>query len=168
MSANLVIEMVAAQSENGVIGNNLEIPWRVAGEQKLFKEITMGGTLVMGRKTFESIGRPLPGRNTIIVSRSGFSAAGCATATSLEEAIKQSGAYQAPVYIVGGGEIYRQALPLADGIHLTTIHTVAEGNVTFPEFNEGEFELTGEKRYKSNIDYTYRHYQRRKPTGEST
>ncbi len=155
-----MIEMVAAQSENGIIGNDLEIPWRVKGEQKLFKDITMGGTLIMGRKTFDSIGRPLPGRTTIIVSRSGYEADGCRTESSIQSAIDAAKQIDAPIFVVGGGEIYRQAMPMADGIHLTTIHASVEGNVSFPDLPD-DFELISETHYESNINYTYRHYRRK-------
>ena len=154
-----VIELIAAQSENGVIGKGMEIPWRVKGEQKLFRDITLGGTLIMGRKTYESIGRPLPGRQTVIVSRTGFAAEGCTTASSLEDAISKASTDR--IYIAGGGEIYVQALPLASGLHLTTIHAEVQGDVFFPSFAEADFELVTEQHYSSNIDYTYRHYLRR-------
>lgn len=155
------IELIAAVSENGVIGQGMEIPWRVKGEQKLFKEITLGGTLVMGRKTYESIGRPLPGRQTIILTQAGFAAEGTTPAASLDEAIIQASTNR--IYIAGGGEIYRLALPLATGLHLTTIHTRVEGDVQFPPYQEDDFKLIKEKQYHSNIDYTYRHYLRKRP-----
>lgn len=160
------IELVAAMSDNGVIGRRGAIPWRVRGEQKHFREITLGGTLVMGSKTFRSIGRPLPGRNTIVLSRSGFTAEGCMSAASLGEAIAKARCSGVPMYIAGGGEIYRQALPLADGIHLTQVHTTVVGDVTFPEVPLDEFRPVREKHYESDINYTYRYYERRHPRGE--
>ena len=152
--------MVAAQSENQVIGRGLEIPWKVKGEQALFKKITINGTLIMGRKTFQSIGRPLPGRTTIVVSRDpDLAITGCETSTSLELAIARAAEINKPIFIAGGGELYRQALVIADEIHLTTIHTKVEGDVLFPEVPDN-FRLVEEKAFTSNINYTYRHFER--------
>jgi dihydrofolate reductase (trimethoprim resistance protein) len=152
--------MVAAQSENQVIGRGLEIPWKVKGEQALFKKITINGTLIMGRKTFQSIGRPLPGRTTIVVSRDpDLTITGCETSTSLELAIARAAEINKPIFIAGGGELYRQALDIADEIHLTTIHTKVEGDVLFPEV-PANFRLVEEKAFTSNINYTYRHFER--------
>lgn len=152
--------MVAAQSENQVIGRGLEIPWKVKGEQALFKKITINGTLIMGRKTFQSIGRPLPGRTTIVVSRDpDLAITGCETSTSLELAIARAAEINKPIFIAGGGELYRQALVIADEIHLTTIHTKVEGDVLFPEV-PANFRLVEEKAFTSNINYTYRHFER--------
>lgn len=155
------VAIVVARSRNNVIGKGSEIPWRVKGEQKLFKEITMGGTLIMGRKTYDSIGRPLPGRETIVVTRNpDYAVAGCRTASSLQDALKQAEGLARPVYVVGGGEIYREALPIVDAVHISTIDTDVEGDITFPDFPTDDFRLVSEQDYESNINYTYRHYER--------
>ena len=157
----MTLAIIAAQSENRVIGRGLEIPWQVKGEQLLFKKITMDGTLIMGRKTYDSIGRPLPGRITIVVSRDRqLHLAGCQTATSLDAAIELAGETERPIFISGGGELYRQAMPLADVLHLTTIHLEVSGDIFFPEVPEA-FKLLEEKHYSSNINYTYRLFERR-------
>lgn len=158
----MTISIVVARSLNDVIGKGDEIPWRVKGEQKLFRNITMGGVLIMGRKTFESIGRPLPGRDTIIVTRNAdYRAEGCEIATSLDEALEFAHTKgDKPIFIVGGGEIYRQALPLADAVHVSTIQIEVDGDVHFPRFPTDEFRLVDEKRIESNIDYTYQYYER--------
>jgi len=154
------LALIAAQAENRVIGNGPDIPWKVKGEQALFKEITMDGTLIMGRKTFDSIGRPLPGRETIIVTRNpGYRAEGCHIANSLESAIELASELGRSTFIAGGGELYALALPMADALHLTTIHTSVEGDVFFPEVPD-DFELKRETGYESNINYTYRYYER--------
>ena len=153
------LALIAAQSENRVIGRGSEIPWRVKGEQALFKRITMNGVLVMGRKTFESIGRPLPGRVTVIVTRNpAFSADGCEVATSLEDALAIARGHERPVFIAGGGELYEQSILQADALHLTTIHTVADGDVLFPEVPD-TYRLVSEELFESNINYTYRYYE---------
>jgi dihydrofolate reductase (trimethoprim resistance protein) len=151
--------LVAAQAENRVIGNGPDIPWKVKGEQALFKEITMGGTLIMGRKTFDSIGRPLPGRETIVVTRNAaLRIENCHTATSLESALDFAEGLGRPVFIAGGGELYQQSLSRAAELHLTTIHTTVDGDVYFPEVPP-EFQIVSEKQFESNINYTYRHYR---------
>lgn len=164
------ISLVAAQAENRVIGNGPEIPWRVKGEQALFKKITLGGVLVMGRKTFESIGRPLPGRTTIIVTRSAnYQVENCLTAQSVEAALSMAEAIAEseakPIFIAGGGDLYAQTIELADELHLTTIHTQADGDVYFPEVPK-DFRLINEESFESNINYTYRYYQRRQIEGD--
>ncbi|MFT7219392.1 MAG: dihydrofolate reductase [Candidatus Azotimanducaceae bacterium] len=154
------IALVAAQSENRVIGRGIEIPWRVKGEQALFKRITTGGTLIMGRKTFDSIGRALPGRTTIVVSRNpSLSIEGCEVAGTLDQAIEQARLLENPIYIAGGGQLYEQSIALADTIHLTTIHAEVEGDVYFPELTD-EFRLVSEENFTSNIDYTYQVFDR--------
>ena len=156
------MELVAAQSDNGVIGDGEKIPWQAKGEQALFKRITLGGTLIMGRKTYDSIGRPLPGRHTIVLSRNpALTLLGCDLSPSLESALETAQQLGRQIFIVGGAEVYREALPLCQGIHLTTVHTQAEGAVTFPPFNPADFTLVKEQRHHSNIDYTYRHYRRK-------
>ena len=154
------IALVAAQAENQVIGRGLEIPWKVNGEQALFKQITMNGTFIMGRKTYESIGRPLPGRTTIVVSHDpDIAITGCETSTGLERAIARAREIGKPIFIAGGGELYQQAMAFADEIHLTTIHTRVEGDIVFPDIPDN-FKLVEEKCFTSNINYTYRHFER--------
>jgi len=155
------LNIIAARSLNNVIGNNREIPWHAKGEQKLFKEITKNSVLIMGRKTFESIGSPLPERFTIIVTRNaGYSQANCEIAASLEDAIKLAEAHGKPVFVAGGGQIYEQALPLASGVHLTTVQCRVEGNIHFPNFPTDQFRLVEEKRFQSNINYIYQYFRR--------
>lgn len=156
------LQLIAAKSRNNVIGNGPDIPWQAKGEQKLFREITTGGTLIMGRKTFESIGRPLPGRDTIIITRrADYEQSGCRIADSLEAAIKISAACQQPVFVAGGGEIYTQAIGLASELHLTTIHLDCEGDVFFPEFAADEFEVVAEQHFSTNVEYTYQHLRKK-------
>jgi dihydrofolate reductase (trimethoprim resistance protein) len=148
--------LIAAKSENNVIGSGLEIPWRVKGEQRLFRDITSHNTLVMGRKTFESIGRPLPNRDTVIITRQhGLKIAGCQTASSLEAALDLAMELRGEVFVAGGGEIYKQAIDQAKGIHLTTIHTQVDGDIYFPEFDRQQFTVVDTRFFESNINYTY-------------
>lgn len=155
------LNLIAARSLNNVIGNDSDIPWRVKGEQKLFRQLTMDSVLIVGRKTYESIGRPLPGRITIIVTRNpDYKQVGCEIANDLEQAIGLAKLHHKPIFIAGGGEIYAQALPLATAVHLTTVQCEVEGNVYFPAFPTDQFTLIEEKHYQSNINYHYQYFKR--------
>lgn len=133
------ITLVAAVGSNGVIGRDGGMPWHLPEDLAHFKRVTMGGVLVMGRKTYDSIGRPLPGRTTIVVTRNpDWYADGVQTAQSLEEALASAGTGR-EVFVVGGGEIYRQALPLADCVLLTDVHLAPDGDTTFPLLDPGEW-----------------------------
>lgn len=127
-------KVIAAMSENRVIGNGNRIPWQLPEDFKFFKATTMGHVLVMGRKTFESIGRPLPGRDTVVLSRSGFSHPGVQTIASMDQISAMRGDRQ--VFICGGGEIYRQALPYCSDIYLTHVKRSVEGDAFFPPFED--------------------------------
>lgn len=130
---------IAAMSENRVIGNGNDIPWRISEDFKWFKTTTMGGVLVMGRKTWDSIGKPLPGRKTAVVSRSQpILPEGVELLDSLD-AIEKRG-YTDPIWICGGAEIYRQALPQCQELYLTLVKRTVEGDTFFPEF-ENQFRL---------------------------
>lgn len=157
------ISLVAARALNNVIGNGPNIPWQVKGEQKLFREITMGGILIMGRKTYESIGRPLPGRSSIIVTRNrDYSVPDCSVASSLVDALAAVADDPRPIFIVGGGQIYEQALAqgLVNAVHLTTIQTEVDGDIRFPDFPTQAFKLIRESHFESNIDYLYQYFEK--------
>ena len=152
----MTIAIIVAQATNRVIGHGNRIPWKVKGEQKLFKSITMGGTLIMGRKTYDSIGRPLLGRKTIVVSRdTDLKITGCEVCSSLDAGLACAALINAPIFIAGGGELYLQAIDQVDEIHLTTISLEADGDVFFPEVPP-DFKIVHEQHYCSNFDYTYR------------
>jgi dihydrofolate reductase len=130
---------IAALAENRVIGCQGKIPWHLPEDFQWFKATTMGHVLVMGRKTFESIGRPLPGRETVIISRAGFSAAGTRTIASLE-AVDGLDLAGKKIFIAGGAEIYAQALPRCNELLLTRVKQAPEGDAFFPSF-ENQFQL---------------------------
>lgn len=133
------ITLVAAVGRNGVIGRDGGMPWHVPEDLAHFKRVTMGGVLVMGRRTYDSIGRPLPGRTTIVVTRNrDWHADGVQTAHSLEEALESAGTAR-EVFVVGGGDIYLQALPLADRVLLTEVHQAPDGDTTFPPLHDGDW-----------------------------
>ncbi|MBT7865122.1 MAG: dihydrofolate reductase [Opitutales bacterium] len=148
---------IAAMSQNRVIGNGSDIPWRISEDFKWFKAKTMGGVLVMGRKTWDSIGRPLPGRTTAVVSRSQPELPAAVELLDSLEAIEAK-RFAHPVWICGGGEIYRQALPRCQELFLTLIKREVEGDAFFPEF-EDEFRLEGILRDES--EFQIRHYVRK-------
>lgn len=158
----MIISIIVAVSDNNVIGLNDNIPWEIEGEMSRFKELTIGNTVIMGRKTYESIGRPLPKRKTIIISKTkDILSENCITVKSLEEAFILA-KDEKEVFVAGGGEIYKQSLVFSDKIYLTVIHKKYKGNIYFPNFNKDDFKLTYEKRIEGNIPYTYYTYERKK------
>ncbi len=147
--------LIAAMSENRVIGYHNTIPWHIKGEQRLFKQLTLGKPVIMGRKTFESIGHPLPERINIIVSRNiDYGQPNCRVVHSIKAAIELAGQYGDTAFIIGGGEIYRQTIHRADGIYLTIIHARIEGDVFFPELPDNLFVKTEQHFVKAEINYT--------------
>ncbi|MFT5440527.1 MAG: dihydrofolate reductase [Alphaproteobacteria bacterium] len=138
------LALIAAVARNGIIGRDGDMPWRISADLKYFKSTTMGKPIVMGRRTFESIGRALPGRLNIVVSRNaGFTADGAETATDLDQALEIAALQGGDeVMVIGGGEIYAAALPHADRLYLTEIHTDAEGDVHFPTFDRAQWRET--------------------------
>ncbi len=138
----MIISMVVAKAENGVIGRDGDLPWRIPADLKYFKAITMGKPIIMGRKTYESIRRPLPGRKNIVITRDrAWRADGVAVAHSLEEAVTEAGAVKESM-IIGGAEIYRQALAQTGRIYLTEVHTTPDGDTVFPAIDTTEWRET--------------------------
>ena len=132
------VTIVAAVARNRVIGRDNDLPWRIPEDLRRFKELTMGGVLVMGRKTYESIGRPLPGRRTVVVSRNpDLEIEGVEMAPSLEMALEIAGGDD--VFVVGGGEIYRQAMGVADVLEITEVDAEPEGDTFFPEIDPADW-----------------------------
>lgn len=138
------VSIIAAISRNRVIGRQTRIPWHLTEDLRRFKQITFGHTLVMGRVTFESIGRPLPGRTTIVVSRqSGYQPDGVLTARSVEEALRM--AVGDEVFIAGGAQIYETAIPLAERILLTVIDADYDGDAFFPPIDTARWRKVSEE-----------------------
>jgi dihydrofolate reductase len=131
----MIVSLIVAMARNRVIGANGAIPWRLPNELQLFKRVTMGHHIIMGRKTWESIGRLLPGRTTVIVTRQKtYTVAGAVVAASLDDALAACGD-DSEVFVIGGGELYRLALPVAQRIYLTTVDASPEGDTRMPEFD---------------------------------
>lgn len=134
-----MISLIVAASENNVIGVQGELPWRLSGDLKRFKALTMGKPIVMGRKTYESIGRPLPGRQNIVVSRQAdFEADGCDVVLSIDAAIAAAGDAD-EIMIIGGSHIYQEFLPRAGRIYLTRVQANVAGDVYLPELAADEW-----------------------------
>ena len=135
------LSLIVAVSENGVIGRDNDIPWRLSADLKKFKALTMGHHLIFGRKTYQSIGRALPGRITLVVTRNAdFEAPGCTTVGSLAQALAiASAADDSEAFVAGGAGLYGEALPIADRIYLTRVHAHIEGDTRFPEFDRNKW-----------------------------
>lgn len=158
------ISLIVAVSRSGVIGKNGKMPWHLPADLKYFKSITMGKPIVMGRKTFESLGRPLPGRENIVLTRDkNFIAEGCTIIHSLEEML-QHAADADEVMIIGGAQLYEQMLPHADHIYMTQVDCQAEGDTWFPEIDPAEWEMTFSEAHeadeKNPCAYTFIRYDR--------
>ena len=136
-----MISLVVAMDEGGVIGRGGALPWRLPEDLKHFRRLTLGKTVLMGRKTWESLGKPLEGRGNWVLSRDPlFRPAGCEVFRTLDEALAAE--RDGELVVIGGAEIYRQALPLADTVHLTRVHARVEGDTRFPEWPAGQFRQT--------------------------
>ena len=137
------IVLVAAVADNGVIGDGADIPWHVPGEQAGFKQLTMGQVLLMGRTTYDTHGRPLPGRTTVVLTRDpGWRAKGVLVAHSLGDALAIAEDHEGDVMVAGGAEVYAAALPVAHAQVLTEVHLRPEGDVRYPDFDRGEWTET--------------------------
>lgn len=135
------LALIAAVARNGVIGRHGDLPWRIPADLQFFKSTTMGKPLIMGRRTFESIGKALPGRTNIVVTRSaGFTADDVEVAADFDQALVIADRHGGnEIMVIGGGEIYATALPRADRLYLTEVHIDAEGNVFFPELDRTQW-----------------------------
>lgn len=133
-----MISMIVAVADHGVIGQQNALPWRLSGDLKRFKVMTMGKPIIMGRKTFDSIGKPLPGRTNIVITRQpNLQLPGCVVVGSLEQALTSVQAEEH--MIIGGAEIYRQALPMAHRVYLTRVHANISGDAFFPVLESSQW-----------------------------
>ena len=156
------VALVAARAANGVIGVEGRLPWRLPDDLRRFKRLTMGHTLVMGRRTWDSIGRPLPGRQTIVLSRNqDLTIAGVTVVHDLASAY---GAATGDVFVVGGAAVYAAALPDAARLHLTEVHAEVDGDVRFPHVDLSTWTLVREEHHPADAShpfaFTFRDYAR--------
>ena len=144
----MIVSLVAALARNRVIGADNDMPWRLASDMRRFRRLTWGKPLVMGRRTFDSIGRALPGRLTVVVTRQpGWAAPGVVVARSLDEGMRKAAAWREgrgdELCVVGGGTIYEQALPRADWLRLTHVDATPRGDVRFPQVDYSAWQVIG-------------------------
>ena len=158
-----MIKIIVAISKNKVIGKDNSLIWHLPSDLKRFKEITTGNAVIMGRKTYESIGKPLPNRRNIIITRNeNYEVEGCEVVNSLEEALLIC--YE-KCFIIGGAEIYKQSLPFTDEIYLTEVDNVFDGESFFPELGNEWYEVSNEKFEaddKNQFNYSFIKYERYK------
>ena len=160
----MTVSIIVAMAENGVIGRDMDLPWHISADLKRFKALTMGHHIVMGRKTFESIGRLLPGRTTVIVTRQpDYQVDGAVIVNSLGAA-QAAATDDSELFIIGGGQVYEIALPLADRLHVTRVHTEVDGDTSFPAIDWDQWELVSAERHgadeKNDYDFTFESYRR--------
>lgn len=148
------IILIAAASENNVIGKKGRIPWDLPDDRGHFRDLTEGYPIIMGRKTFESLGRPLPKRRNIVVTRSDRIFEGCEAVHSLDDALKLC-MDEPEVWVIGGGEIYRETLSKADRIELTRVHATVDGDAFFPEIDDSHWRLVKEESHPLDVKHQY-------------
>ncbi|MBM3231212.1 dihydrofolate reductase [Candidatus Peregrinibacteria bacterium] len=151
------VSLIVAASENNVIGKDNAIPWHLPDDLKFFRAKTEGHPVIMGRKCYESIGKPLPNRENIVVThRQDYHAPGCEVSPSVEEAILYAGRnHPEEIFVIGGGEIYRQALPVANRIYMTRVHADILGNVLFPEIDPEVWKVTEKREHPKDAKHAH-------------
>lgn len=160
-----MITTIAAKAENNIIGNNNELIWHLPNDLKRFKQLTSGHPVIMGRKTFESIGKPLPNRTNIVITRNhDWFSEGIVIVNSLEEAIEKAKETDHDVFIIGGGNIYNQALWMSDTLEITEVHHEFDGDTHFPEIDSNEWKEVYRERFpkdeKHSFEYSFIRYER--------
>jgi len=161
----VLVSIIVAMDRNRLIGNNNQLPWHLPADLAHFKKVTIGKPIIMGRKTFESIGRALPGRTNIVLTRSpDFHAEGLLTANTLQQALDYAST-EDEVMIIGGSSIYELALPIADRLYMTYVDAAYEGDAWFPEFDIERWVLAASEPHaandKNSCDYRFVTYQRK-------
>ncbi|WP_040194076.1 dihydrofolate reductase [Clostridium culturomicium] len=155
-----MVSLIVAYGNNKVIGNLGKMPWDIKGELKRFKELTTGNVVIMGRRTYESIGRPLPDRMNIVISNTKeYNEVNVKTAKSLEEAIRMAGDKE--IYISGGSRVYEEALSMVEKMYITEVDITIDGDTYFPEFDESRFIKEINEKVDGEIPYVYVTYTRK-------
>lgn len=163
----MIISLLVAASENNVIGKYNKLPWHLPDDLKYFKNLTWGMPILMGRKTYESIGRPLPGRKSIVITRNkDWQQQGIEVVHSIDEAVEKAKAFGVKeIFVIGGAEIFKTTFPDAKRIFLTRIHHYFDGDTYLPEINETEWTLASsrycEADQKNSYDHTYQVWERK-------
>ena len=149
-----MVSIVVAIAQNNAIGKDNKLLWHLPKDLKHFKDITSGHTVIMGRKTYESVGKPLPNRRNIIITRKNISIDGCEVVNSIDQALKLS-ASEDEIFIVGGAEIYNQALSLTDRIYLTIVHHKFDGDTYFPDIKDDIWKETERQDHEPDEKHLY-------------
>lgn len=151
----MIVSLVVAVAENGVIGRAGGLPWHLPKDLQHFKKLTVDHTVIMGRKTFDEIKQPLANRRNVVISRdASFQPRGVTVVPSLKEALAL-GATEDEVFVIGGGEIFRLALPRADRLYLTQVHAKVEGDTCFPAFDLATWALEDEEYHPADLKHAY-------------
>lgn len=149
-----MISIIVAVAQNGTIGDKNSLLWHISEDMRFFKRTTSGHPVIMGRKTYESLGRPLPNRTNVVISRTAQQIEGCAVARSLQEAVEMFPTEQ-EVFIIGGAQIYALALEIADRIYLTRVEKEYQGDTSFPEWDASQWQLISREAYPNGEKYPY-------------
>jgi dihydrofolate reductase len=158
--------MIVAAASNNAIGRNNELLWRLPADMKFFKNTTWAMPVIMGRKTFEALGKPLSGRYNIVISRNAeFKSEGVVRVDDLDTALEAADAMKTKeIFIIGGGQVYEQAMPVANRIYLTRVHAELEGDAFFPELNEKDWHIVSKNDFpkdeKHEYDYSFETWER--------
>ncbi|WP_027409773.1 type 3 dihydrofolate reductase [Anoxybacteroides tepidamans] len=162
-----MISLIVAMDQNRIIGKDNKLPWHLPADLAYFKRVTMGHPIVMGRKTFESIGRPLPGRDNIVLTRNrSFQPEGCIVIHSIDDIQKMAAERNDEIFVIGGAELFEAVLPVADRLYITKIEAQFPGDTFFPPFQEADWCLVssekGPKDEKNPYDYAFLVYERKR------
>ncbi|TFF35933.1 dihydrofolate reductase [Mucilaginibacter psychrotolerans] len=160
----MIISIIVAIAENYAIGKNNQLLWHLPNDLKHFRDVTTGRTVIMGRKTFDSVGKPLPRRRNIVVTRQDIEISGCEVVKSIEEGLALCGPEE-EVMIVGGAEIYRQAMPITNRIYLTIVHQAFDADTFFPQIDDADWQQTSREDFapdeKNPLPYSFIQLDRR-------
>ena len=163
----MIVSMIVAVAKNNVIGKDNKLLWKLSDDLKRFKRITSGHAILMGRKTFESLGKPLPNRTNLVVTRDArYSVGGAYVFNQVNQAVEFAKAEgETELFIIGGGEIYEMMLPAANRLYLTKVHASPDGDTYFPVLNDGEWDVINEEAHKANekneFDFVFLDLERR-------
>jgi dihydrofolate reductase len=166
-----MISIIAAVAENGIIGKNNDLPWKISADLVYFAKITKGKPVIMGLTTFKSVfsrlGKPLPGRrNIVMVFEKDPTLVGCEQVTSLQEALDLADTKKQEVFVIGGASIYKQSIDFADKLYITRVHASPDGDTSFPEIKESDWEMISSEDHakdeKNEYNYSFTIYERRK------
>ena len=164
-----MVSVIVAVAQNGTIGDKNALLWHISEDLRNFKRITSGHPVIMGRKTFESLGRPLPNRQNVVISRTITHIEGCTVVDSLEKAIALF-PQEEEIFIIGGAQIYAQAMPLADKFYLTRVEHPYDGDTSFPEWDASQWRLKSEESFPCGEKYPYpfsfQEYERISPNSD--